>query len=64
MPPSKKSIPPLEENRLYKIGEVSRIVGVETFVLRFWETEFDEIQPVKAKSKHRQYDKKAIETIL
>lgn len=59
-----RTTPALESDRLYKIGEVSRIVGVESFVLRYWETEFSEIQPVKAKSKHRLYDKGAIETVL
>ncbi len=33
----------------YKIGEVSKILGVNTYVLRFWETEFPFLKPKKTK---------------
>lgn len=48
----------------FKIGEVSEITGVKSYVLRYWETEFNIIEPVKAKSKHRLYRKKDIESVL
>ncbi len=48
----------------FKIGEVSEITGVKPYVLRYWETEFNIIEPLKAKSKHRLYRKKDIESIL
>lgn len=48
----------------FKIGEVSDIVGVKPYVLRYWEKEFNFIEPLKARSKHRLYRKKDIETIL
>ncbi len=52
-------------NKLYfKIGEVSRIVGVKPYVLRFWETEFDMLKPGKAPSRHRLYRKKDVELLL
>ena len=37
-----------EETRLYRIGEVSRIADLKPFVLRYWETEFPMLEPVKS----------------
>src|SRR3989304_90259 len=52
-------------DRLYfRIGEVSRIVGVKPFVLRYWETEFDLLKPGKSPSRHRLYKKKDVELLL
>lgn len=48
----------------FKIGEVARIVGVEPYVLRYWETEFREIEPVKSRTKQRLYRRKDVELIL
>ena len=47
-----------------KIGEVSEIVGVEPYVLRYWETEFELLKPSKAPSNHRLYKKRDIELLL
>jgi DNA-binding transcriptional MerR regulator len=52
------------EKLFYKIGEVSRIVSVETYVLRYWETEFSFLSPRKGKSGQRVYTKKDIDLIL
>ena len=43
----KKSV---TEKLFYKIGEVSRITGVEAYVLRYWETEFSFLRPRKSRS--------------
>ncbi len=48
----------------YRIGEVSRITGLEPYVLRYWETEFPQIKPDKGNSKQRLYRKKDLDTIL
>lgn len=48
----------------FKIGEVAEIAGVETHVLRFWETEFRNLAPRKAKSGHRLYRRKDVETVM
>ena len=48
----------------YKIGEVSRLTGVESYVLRYWETEFHFLRPRKSKSGQRIYVKKDLEVIL
>jgi len=58
-------MPPRLPDKLYfKIGEVSRIVGVEPYVLRFWETEFDGLKLSKAPSRHSLYKKKDVELLL
>jgi DNA-binding transcriptional MerR regulator len=56
--------PILPEKIYFKIGEVSEIVGVEPYVLRYWETEFDVLKPSKAPSKHRLYKKRDVELLL
>lgn len=48
----------------YKIGDVSRIAGVEAYVLRYWETEFPFLKPRKSKSGQRVYIRKELEMIL
>lgn len=53
-----------EDKRYFRIGEVSRIIGVEPYVLRFWESEFPQIRPARADSRQRTYQKKDLEIIL
>jgi DNA-binding transcriptional MerR regulator len=48
----------------YRIGEVSRLTGLEPYVLRYWETEFPQIKPDKGGSGQRLYKKKDLDTIL
>jgi len=55
---------PLPDKLFYKIGEVSKISGVESYVLRYWETEFPFLRPRKNKSGQRVYVKKDVELIL
>jgi DNA-binding transcriptional MerR regulator len=52
------------DKRFFRIGEVSRIVGVEPYVLRYWESEFPQIRPVRADSNQRTYQRKDLELIL
>ncbi len=54
----------LPDKIYFKIGEVSQIVGVEPYVLRYWETEFDLLKPSKAPSRHRLYKKRDVELLL
>ncbi|HHF99048.1 MerR family transcriptional regulator [Candidatus Aerophobetes bacterium] len=54
-----------EEERLYfSIGEVSRITGVPSYVLRFWEKSFPSLSPRKSKGGHRRYRKEDVELVL
>ncbi len=48
----------------YKIGDASKIVGVEPYVLRFWEKEFPFLKPKKTKGGQRLFTKKEIELLL
>ena len=48
----------------FRIGEVGEIVGVPTYVLRYWETEFSLIRPQKSHSKQRVYRRKDVENLL
>jgi DNA-binding transcriptional MerR regulator len=54
----------LPDKIYFKIGEVSEILGVEPYVLRYWETEFEVLKPSKAPSRHRLYKKKDVELLL
>ena len=56
--------PRLPEKIYFKIGEVSEIIGVEPYVLRYWETEFEVLKPSKAPSKHRLYKKRDVELLI
>jgi DNA-binding transcriptional MerR regulator len=55
---------PTEGKLFYKIGEVSAITGLESYVLRYWETEFPILHPRKSRGGQRVYLKKDVETIL
>jgi DNA-binding transcriptional MerR regulator len=54
----------IPDKNFYKIGEVALITGLEPYVLRYWETEFREIRPVRARSKQRLYRREDVDTIL
>ena len=51
------------EDRGLKIGEAAKVIGVEAYVLRFWETQFQILKPKHARSKHRFYQPRDIETL-
>jgi DNA-binding transcriptional MerR regulator len=55
---------PLPEKKYFKIGEVADLVGVEPHVLRYWETQFPQVRPHKARSGHRLYRRREVETLL
>ena len=48
----------------YSISEVSKITQVEQYVLRYWETEFEELNPQKNRAGNRIYTNKDIQLIL
>ncbi len=57
--------PPEIPDKLYfKIGEVSILLGVEAYVLRYWETEFAVLSPKKSGTGHRLYRRKDVELLL
>jgi len=54
----------LPDKSLFRIGEVSRLTSTKPFVLRYWETEFPTLQPVKSPKGHRLYRRDDIETVF
>src|SRR3954454_2815151 len=62
---SKKSAEVHIPDKLYfRIGEVSKLCKLEAYVLRFWETEFPQLKPVKSSTGQRMYRKKDVEAVL
>jgi len=60
-----QSGPPEIPDKLYfKIGEVSELLGVEPYVLRYWESEFPSLSPKKSGTGHRLYRRKDVELLL
>src|SRR5713101_2250543 len=49
---------------LYRIGEVSRLTQLKPFVLRYWESEFPMLEPVKSASGHRLYRQEDVDMVL
>ena len=49
--------------KYFRIGEVAELIGVEPYVLRYWESEFSVIRPVKSGSGHRVYSRKDVEAL-
>lgn len=47
----------------YKIGEACKILDIQPYVLRYWETEFPFLSPNKSKSGQRSYSEREIEVI-
>jgi len=48
----------------YSISEVSKLTGVEQYILRYWETEFNQLRPSKNRAGNRIYTNKDINLIL
>src|SRR6201993_3423105 len=56
--------PDIPYKMYFKIGEVSDLLGVEPYVLRYWETEFPVLSPKKSGTGHRLYRRKDVELLL
>jgi DNA-binding transcriptional MerR regulator len=62
---TKRSMKDLSIPKLYySISEVSRLTGLEPYVLRYWESEFDELKPQKNRAGNRVYSNRDIKFIL
>jgi DNA-binding transcriptional MerR regulator len=53
----------LAKKRYYKIGEVCKLLDIQSYVLRYWETEFPFLAPDKSKSGPRVYSEPELEVI-
>ena len=52
------------EQKLYRIGEVSRLTELKPFVLRYWESEFPMLEPVKSPTGHRMYRQEDVDLVF
>ncbi|MDR3749384.1 MAG: MerR family transcriptional regulator [Acidobacteriota bacterium] len=56
--------PVIPDKLYFRIGEVSRLCRLPSYVLRFWETEFPQLKPVKSSTGQRMYRQRDVENVL
>lgn len=56
--------PPIPDRLYFKIGDVAELCGVETYVLRFWESQFPQLKPNKSGTGQRLYRRRDVEMAL
>ncbi len=61
---SAASDPVIPAKLYFRIGEVSRLCRLPAYVLRFWETEFPQLKPVKSSTGQRMYRQRDVENVL
>ena len=61
---SRKDDVMIPDKLYFRIGEVSTLCKLPAYVLRFWETEFAQLKPVKSSTGQRMYRRKEVETVL
>ena len=54
-------VPTIPDRLYFKIGDVARILKVEPYVLRFWESQFPQLKPNKSGTGQRLYRKRDVE---
>jgi DNA-binding transcriptional MerR regulator len=54
----------IPDKTYFRIGEVSKILGVDPYVVRYWESEFKSVKPIRTKSYQRLYRRKDVEELL
>jgi DNA-binding transcriptional MerR regulator len=54
----------IPEKIYFRIGEVSELAALPTYVLRFWETEFPQLKPTKSSTGQRMYRRKDVEYVM
>ena len=54
----------IPEKLYFRIGEVSALCKLAAYVLRFWETEFPQLKPVKSSTGQRMYRKRDVESVV
>lgn len=61
---SRKDETVIPDKLYFRIGEVATLCKLPAYVLRFWETEFPQLKPVKSSTGQRMYRRKEVETVL
>jgi DNA-binding transcriptional MerR regulator len=68
LPPNPEALvaeqPDIPDKLFFRIGEVSQLVGVKEYVLRYWESEFPGLSPRKSSSGQRMFRRKDVELLL
>ncbi len=59
-----KALTQIPNKRYFTIGEVSKICDVKPHVLRYWEQEFDNLNPSKRRGNRRYYQRSDVQTAL
>jgi DNA-binding transcriptional MerR regulator len=59
-----QQLPEIPDKLYFRIGDVSRLVGVRPYVLRYWESEFPALSPRKSGAGQRLYRRKEVELLL
>ena len=59
-----EKIPSIPDRMYFRIGDVAEIAGLQPYVLRFWEKEFEFLAPIKNASGQRLYRKGDVENVL
>lgn len=59
-PGSNRELPPIPAKRYFTIGEVAELCDVKPHVLRYWETEFPTLSPVKRRGNRRYYQRQDV----
>ena len=55
---------PIAQREYYAIGEVRELTGIESHVLRYWETRFEVLRPIKNQAGNRVYRPRDVELVL
>jgi len=55
---------PVADKPYLRIGEVARLLGTQTHVLRYWESEFPQLKPTRAASGQRLFRREDLETLI
>lgn len=62
--PDENKIPEIPDRMYFRIGDVAEIAGVQPYVLRFWEKEFEFLTPIKNAAGQRLYRRGDVESVL
>ncbi len=62
-PGDNSTLPPIPSKRYFTIGEVSELCAVKPHVLRYWEQEFSQLNPVKRRGNRRYYQRHEVQLI-
>src|ERR1700739_4121218 len=54
----------IPEKLYFRIGEVARLCRLPAYILRFWETEFPQLKPIKSSTGQRMYRKRDVESVV